>query len=182
MKSAIGVAGCVLVSLVSAGCVSISPEVEPPAKIPRTVRYDSVAVSGMPFRGDLQSSLTEALVDYGVTQNIRPGASVRIEGVVLKSDYDSSGGQIAWNVVNSVLLMFMLGGPYVGATQASFELQVFDGDKLIETHRGNGRAYWTAVYALGHNIPEGRKQAIYRAELLALWDAVKGLAGSSEDE
>jgi len=170
-----------LVSLpILGGCITVSPDLESqrPATVPPASRYDSVAVTGLAFQGDLQGTLTEALLNHRVTREVVSEAPVRIEGKMLSSAHDSSGGQIAWNVVNSVCLFFIFGGPYVGSTQANFEIRVYENGQHVGTTRGGGRASWAAVYAIGHNIPEGRKQALERAEDLSIWNAVESLARS----
>ena len=158
------------------GCVSISPEFAYPNVSRDNPIYESVALSGLQFEGELQEVLRHSVYAYSITRSIISDAPIRLEGKRIGAVHDTDSNRIAWNVINTVGLIFLLGGPYLGSASADFEIHAYGNDRLLRIYKGKGKAYWKASYQIGANIPQARDRALHRAELLAVLNAVEKVA------
>lgn len=163
---------CVLTS----GCIAITPSLERHTNLDSPPRFEAASISGFQHEGRLQELLRYGLRELGVARQIDPESPLRIDGKIIRSGPSTSGGRVAWNVVNTISLLFILGGPYVGSTSAEAELRVYDEGTLLVTETALGMANWRVHYEVIPRIIDARKRAVHRAEELALWNALSELA------
>lgn len=163
--------------LLQAGCIAISPDLDM-IRAARGHRFDRVSTGGFQHEGRLQEILRQGVVEAGIGAAVAEDASLRIEGRILHADASTGGGQIAWNVINTVTLLFLLGCPYVGSADATAELRVYDGERLIATHAATATADWRAHYEVLPRVIDSRKRALRRAQELAVWRATEELAAT----
>lgn len=159
-----------------AGCTVISPDIHRPVAAHALPAIESVDLEAFALEAALRDTLRDALKAYSVVAEISSDSPLRIEGTVRDTKAASSSGQIAWNVINSATLMVLLGGPYVGASEATVEIHVYQNRKPLRTYIGKGRANWRTSYEVGARVPEARKRSKERAIRLAIWDAVAQMA------
>lgn len=126
----------------------------------------------------LQNGLRLALEDSHVVRRIVQSGPVEIEGLILSTERTTGGGKILWNIVNSVSLLCLFGGPYLGTVESHVQLRVRQNGELIGTWEGCGEASWLAIYHLRRHISEGRRQSGIIAAELAVKDAVSNLAAN----
>jgi len=158
--------------------IVVNPDYPPDVSISGAPPYRAVAIESDRFQGSIHRQLRTAAEELGISDRIEPGAPYRLSGEVVDTRVSTSSGQVAWNVVNTITLLFMFGGPYVGASSASAEVELYKGDELIAHHTGTARSTWRISYELGARIPEAKQQSLERAEKLAVWNAVEALARS----
>jgi hypothetical protein len=166
----------VAASVLASGCIRITPPLELRDQIHPEKRYEAVALGGFQHEGRLQELLRTGVEVFGLARRVDPNASIRIEGRILESGPSTGGAKLGWNVVNTVLLLFLFGGPYLGSCSATAELRVFDADQLVVTHQGRAEADWRVHYEVIPRIIDARKRAVQRAEKLAVWRATEELS------
>jgi hypothetical protein len=125
----------------------------------------------------LQDSLRRAIEDARLARRVVPEAPIRIEGVVLEAKAATGAGRILWNIFNSVTLLMLFGGPYLGSAEATVELRLYDNQELVAKYYGKGRGNWRAWYYGGlYTIPQGRHGAQVAAASVAVIEAVNNMA------
>ena len=164
---------CILGVLLSR-CVAVSPEVRIPSNRVSSPLFKDVTLKGLEFQGGLQQTFVVAVQDCLGAQKITRTAPVRLELKMVDVRNDTGAGRITWNVVNSALLLFLFGSPYLGSANATAEIRVYSGDEFLKAYQGKGRSDWVASGFA--QVMFGRERSKSRAEHLAVVHAVETIA------
>jgi len=130
----------------------------------------------------LEQTFVRLLEDTRMARRVNPQdastpARFRFDAAVYASG-DTGAGKIAWNVLNSVLMLTLLPTPFLGNTRVEVEIRAYDRDEYVRSYYGESRTSWTlpGLWGLAHTAGEARQRSISQAGVVALSKAVQQIA------
>lgn len=123
----------------------------------------------------LQAAFKRMLEDSRIARRVVQVNTVRIEGLIKRTDPSTGALRIIWNVFNAVSLLGLFASPYLGTYDAEIQLRVYDNEEMIGTYDGFGRAKWWSNANPFAPYIAGRRVAFPVATESALDDALAKL-------
>jgi hypothetical protein len=125
---------------------------------------------------EVQDAFRREIEDKRIARRVVRGAHVRIEGHREAGGPSTGVGRMAWNTFNTITLLGLFGLPYLGSSDASVQLRVYEDHELIGSYEGHGKAYWRhTMYGIVPGLPGMRSGSTNLASHLATQDALARL-------